>query len=338
MNKYIILGIIIFLGLLTSYMTYNYHLTSENTVIIGYIPSNHHSALFVAQEKKLFEKEGINVQIVPFRNGEDLLRAAEYDQIDIGYCGITPVMGAIDQAEYNQIDMGYCGITPVMGAIDQDKPIKVVASVNIDGSGIVVSDEIDSSKDLKGKKIVIPKKGSIQDVLLRYYLLKNNISPDEIKIEEMEVQVMDENLENDNINAYVAWEPFVSQADISNEDKSEILLYSNEIFSDHPCCVVIATEKFIKSRPQFLRKVLKVHVTATEYLKKNPEELAHILSRKLGTDVELERLGLENVEFIAVPSQDFMEKTLTIHRILKELGYVKNDITIDEIFDLKYLP
>jgi len=316
MNKYIILGIIIFLGLLTSYMTYNYHLTSENTVTIGYIPSNHHSALFVAQEKKLFEKEGINVQIVPFRNGEDLLRAAEYDQIDIGYCGITPVMGAIDQ----------------------DKPIKVVASVNIDGSGIVVSDEIDSSKDLKGKKIVIPKKGSIQDVLLRYYLLKNNISPDEIKIEEMEVQVMDENLENDNINAYVAWEPFVSQADISNEDKSEILLYSNEIFSDHPCCVVIATEKFIKSRPQFLRKVLKVHVTATEYLKKNPEELAHILSRKLGTDVELERLGLENVEFIAVPSQDFMEKTLTIHRILKELGYVKNDITIDEIFDLKYLP
>lgn len=316
MNKYIILGIIIFLGLLTSYMTYNYHLTSDNTVTIGYIPSNHHSALFVAQEKKLFEKEGINVQIVPFRNGEDLLRAAEYDQIDIGYCGITPVMGAIDQ----------------------DKPIKVVASVNIDGSGIVVSDEIDSSKDLKGKKIVIPKKGSIQDVLLRYYLLKNNISPDEIKIEEMEVQVMDENLENDNINAYVAWEPFVSQADISNEDKSEILLYSNEIFSDHPCCVVIATEKFIKSRPQFLRKVLKVHVTATEYLKKNPEELAHILSRKLGTDVELERLGLENVEFIAVPSQDFMEKTLTIHRILKELGYVKNDITIDEIFDLKYLP
>lgn len=316
MNKYVILGIILFLGVFTSYATYNYYETIENTVFIGYLPSNHHAALFVAQEKKLFEKEGINVQLVPFRNGEDLLRAIEH----------------------KQIDMGYCGITPVMKALDENKPIKVVASVNIEGSGIVVSDEIDSSEDLKGKTIAIPKKGSIQDVLLRYYLLKNNINPDEINITEIEVPVMDENLENDNIDVYVAWEPFVSQADISNEDESKLFLFSDEIIDDHPCCVVIATDEFIKSKPQFLRRVLKVHVNATEYVKEHPEEVAHILSRKLGTDVELERLGLENVEFIAFPSQNFMEKTLTIHRIQKELGYVKSDISIEDIFDLRYLP
>jgi len=316
MNKYVLTLIIIILAIFTTYSTYNYYETVENTVFIGYLPSNHHAALFVAQEKNLFEKEGLNVQLVPFRNGEDLLRAAEY----------------------NQIDMGYCGITPVMMALDENEPIKVVAAVNQEGSGIVVSNDIRNVNDFKGETVAIPREGSIQDVLLKYYLLKNNINPDEVNITELEVPVMKVNLENQFINAYVAWEPYVSLANMSNENVSRTFIYSGDIIKDHPCCVVIATDKFIESKPNSLRKVLKVHVNATEYVKDHTEEVAQILSAKLGTDVEVEKEGLKHVEFIAVPSQEFMEETLIIHGIQKELGYVKNDITLEEIFDLRYLP
>ncbi len=38
-----------------------------------------------------------------------------------------------------QIDIGFCGITPVTSAIDKNSSVKIVAAVNQEGSGIVVS-------------------------------------------------------------------------------------------------------------------------------------------------------------------------------------------------------
>jgi len=49
-------------------------------------------------------------------------------------------------------------------------PIKIVAAVNQEGSGIVVKEGIQKIEDLKGKTIAIPMKGSIQDVLLQMTL------------------------------------------------------------------------------------------------------------------------------------------------------------------------
>ncbi|MGC9517951.1 MAG: ABC transporter substrate-binding protein [Methanomicrobiales archaeon] len=316
MNKYILIVMVIFIGIITVYSSYNYYETVENTVYIGYLPSNHHAALFVAQEKDLFEKEGIRVQLVPFRNGEDLLRSAEKGQIDMGYCGITPVISALDRGEQ----------------------IKVVAAVNQEGSGIVVSEDIKNVTDFKGKKIAIPKNGSIQDVLLRYYLYKNNINLEDVNIAELEVSVMLENINNDFIDIYMAWEPYASQSDISSNDKGRVFVYSDSIFENHPCCVVIATDDFIKTNPKLLRQILKIHVDSTNYIKNHTEETAYILSKKLVTDVQLERVGLKHVEYIAVPSSEFIDNVMVIYNIQKDLGYVKQNITADEIFDLRYLP
>ena len=63
------------------------------------------------------KRQGLKVQLVPFRTGSEL----------------------IDAANKNQIDVGYVGITPVTSAIDKNSTIKIVAAVNTEGSGIVVS-------------------------------------------------------------------------------------------------------------------------------------------------------------------------------------------------------
>ena len=103
-----ITGTLIFVVIVLAALgTYNYISTLEDTVIIGYLPSDHHSALFVANEKQLYEKEGIRVQLVPFRAGPEVIEALKEGKIDVGYCGIAPVITAIDN-----------------GA-----PIKIVASV-----------------------------------------------------------------------------------------------------------------------------------------------------------------------------------------------------------------
>ncbi len=250
---------IIVLVVLLAFGTYNYVTAMDETIVVGYLPTSLDSALFVANDMGMFKKEGLKVQLVPFRTGSEL----------------------IDAANKNQIDVGYVGITPVTSAIDQNSSVKIVAAVNQEGSGIVVSNNssINNITDFQGKKILIPKKGSIQDVLLRYLLLKNNVNPASVNITEMEVPLMQNALISGDVDGYIAWEPYVTQAKIDGSGR--ILMNSNDIWPDIPTCVVISTNKFMTQKPDQLKKFLKVHVEATDYVNTHEDETAAIVSKKL---------------------------------------------------------
>ena len=309
---------IIVLVLMLAFGTYNYVTAMDETIVVGYLPTSLDSALFVANDLGMFKKEGIKVQLVPFRTGSEL----------------------IDAANKNQIDVGYVGITPVTSSIDQNSSVKIVAAVNQEGSGIVVSNNgsINNITDLKGKKILIPKKGSIQDVLLRYLLLKNNVNPASINITEMEVPLMQNALISGDVDGYIAWEPYVTQAKIDGSGR--ILMNSNDIWPNIPTCVVISTNKFMTQKPDQLKKFLKVHVEATDYVNTHEDETALIVSKKLGTDVNVEIEARNNIKFIAVPTTEFENNLMKLVEVQKQLGYIKGNNTdnISSFTDLSYLP
>ncbi|HML05556.1 MAG TPA: ABC transporter substrate-binding protein [Methanobacterium sp.] len=311
-----ITGTLIFVVIVLAALgTYNYISTLEDTVIIGYLPSDHHSALFVANEKQLYEKEGIRVQLVPFRAGPEVIEALKEGKIDVGYCGIAPVITAIDN-----------------GA-----PIKIVASVNQEGSGLVVNKNSNITKigDLKYKTIAIPQKGSVQDVLLENMLKENNISIKDVNIVESEVPYMPRSLLFNKFDAFIAWEPYPSVAKI--EENEKVLLYSEDIWNNQPCCVVVTTDNYAKTKSDNLRKILKVHIEATDFINSNKDEAALIVSKKLGTNVEVEKEGLKHVDFIAIPSKDFVKNVLKFVEIQRQLGYIKNNLTEDQLFNLQYI-
>ena len=317
MNKKIWALIVIVLVAATSYGTYNYIVTSHETIVVGYLPSDHDSALFVANAKNMFEKEGLIVSLVPFRSGPDLINAAKLGKIDIGYCGISPVTLAINNGT----------------------AIKIVASVNQEGSGIVVGNNtnITSISDLKGKTIAIPKINSDQDVLLSYWLFQCNISRNEVNITESEVPFMPRSLLFKKFDGYVAWEPYVSVAGIEGDGK--ILSYSkNDSWKNFPCCVVIATDRFISDQPDALRKFLKVHVEATNYVNSHKDETALIVSQKLGTSVQIEEESLKNVAFNIPSSDEFRKNVFKLIDIQKELGYIKSNISNVSYFNFEFWP
>lgn len=317
MNKKIWALIVIVLVAATAYGTYNYIVTSHETIVVGYLPSDHDSALFVANAKNMFEKEGLIVSLVPFRSGPDLINAAKLGKIDIGYCGISPVTMAIDNGT----------------------AIKIVASVNQEGSGIVVGNNtnITNISDLKGKNIAIPKVNSVQDVLLSYWLSQYNISRNEVNITESEVPFMPRSLLFKKFDGYVAWEPYVSVASIEGDGK--ILSYSEkDSWKNFPCCVVIATDSFISDQPDALRKFLKVHIEATNYVHSHKDETALIVSQKLGTSVQIEEESLKNVAFNIPSSNEFKKNVFKLINIQKQLGYIKNDTSNESYFDFGFWP
>ncbi len=191
--------VIVFLIAAIAYGTYNYDVVSQQTLIVGYLPSDHHAALFVANAKGMFEKDGLKVQLVPFRAGPDLIKAVQSGQIDIGYCGISPVTMALSNG----------------------MPIKIVANVNQEGSGIVVGNDIiiTNISNFKGKTIAIPQKNSVQDVLFNYLLAKNNIHRNDVNITESEVPFMPRSLLFKKFDGFIAGSPMYHQQVLKTMEK-----------------------------------------------------------------------------------------------------------------------
>lgn len=131
-------------------------------VKVGYLPSDHNAALFVAQAQKQYEKNNITVIEYQFNNGGDLMTAMASGDIDIGYVGITPALGSIQK-----------GV-----------PVKIVSGVQTEGSAVVVGSDsgITNITQLKGKEVASPGAYSIQNMLLMYELSKYGISIDEVNI------------------------------------------------------------------------------------------------------------------------------------------------------------
>lgn len=315
MKKFLYIGLIVLVVIMV-YGTYDYYTVTSDTIIVGYLPSNHHSALFVANAMNMYQKEGLKVQLVPFKNGADM----------------------IDAANKNQLDVGLCGITPITSSIDKNSTIKIVAPVNEDGSGIVVENgsNITNLTDLEGKSILEPGPGSIQDVLLRYMLMKNNISTSNITITKFEVPLMQEAISTDKASAFIAWEPYVTQANLTGNDS--VLIYSSDLWNDHPCCVVFATQNMMTKKPDQLRKFLKVHVEATEYINGNLNETAAVVSNKLGTNSNIELASMGHVKFIAEPSNEYDNNLMELVNLQQHFGYVKNNLTLSQIVNYSFLP
>ena len=70
---------------------------SGDTVTIGYLPSDHDAALFVADAQGKYKENGINTKLVQFNNGGDLMTAMASGEVDVGYVGITPVLSSIEK-------------------------------------------------------------------------------------------------------------------------------------------------------------------------------------------------------------------------------------------------
>ena len=73
-------------------------------------------------------------------------------------------------------------------------------------------------------------------------------------------------LESGDVDAYIAWEPFVSEAIVGGT--GEVLMWSDEVMPNHPCCVVAISNDFIEgpNGVELAKRFLKAHIEATEWM------------------------------------------------------------------------
>jgi NitT/TauT family transport system substrate-binding protein len=310
-NKKILIAVIIIVILAAIGGAYYYTSNQDDgTITIGCQPSDHHAALYIAQAQQQYEKQGLKVKTVQFNNGGDEMTALASGELDVAYVGTSPALSSIEK-----------GV-----------PAKIVGSAQEEGSSIVVSTNstITSVKDLKGKKVATLGEASIQNTLLKYALKQNGVNPSDVEIVAMKPANMNDALKSGKIDAMVNPEPYPTTAVMKGYGK--ILENSSEIVPGHPCCVIVASDNFIKNHPTELSKILKIHENATNFINQNPSQAAKLLPKDLVSNTTIEEQSLKNGHFVSGLSSDFKQSVTNFMQIEIDLGLMKEKLSNDKLF------
>jgi len=273
----------------------------QKPIRIGYLQSDiHQLACWVALEKGLYKKTGLDVEVAGiFKAGPEEMSAFAAGALDMGYVGEAPATTAVAN-----------GVAKVM----------VLAQVNTEGSAIVVrtGSPEKSVRDLEGKMVAIPGHSTVQDFLLKKALVKFHVDQERVNIVVLKPPEMIGALRTGQIDAFIAWEPYPAKAQTMGVGR--ILLTSNEIWKDHPCCVLVASNPFLAQRPQDAKLMVKAHVQATDFINEFPEEAIKIGVKYTGMDEETVRLAMKNVNYTYILSIDGEREYVDF---LSRLRYIK---------------
>lgn len=278
-------------------------LTYGQPVRIAYLRSDiHQLPCWVALDKGLFEKEGVKVEVAGiFNAGPELMSAFASGDLDMGYVGEAPATTAV---------------------ANKTAKVVVLAQVNTEGSSIVVKRDgkVLTIPGLVGKSVAIPGFATVQDSIFRKALLKFTIQPDQVKIMVLKPPEMIDALRTDQIDAFIAWEPYPAKAVTMGVGK--VLATSHAIWKDHPCCVLAADEKFLEKDLERAKGVVRGHVKAMDFIRQNREEAIKIGVKYTGMDETSVRLAMENVTYTPVLSVEGEKEYVDF---LVKLKYIKVD-------------
>ena len=287
----------------------------DDTVKIGYLPSDHDAALFVADAQGLYKEKNISTELVQFNNGGDLMTAMASGDVDVGYVGIAPVLSSVSS-----------GV-----------PVKVISSAQVEGSGIIVTDDsdIENAQDLAGKTIATPGEASIQHVLLSAYLKANGMSLDDVNESAMKVPSINDALKTGNLPAAITFQPYVSLGE--TDDNIDKLVDSSQIMPGHPCCVVVASDDFIKNHEDTAKDIVAIHENATTFINDQikagkTDDIVKLLPEDIVADPAAEADSLESFPFIFGLDDSYKANVDAFQQLEVDLGILNETISHEDLY------
>ena len=308
-NKFLVLTIMVMMFLITGCGK------EENILNVAYFDNITHGQALVMKSENMLQKElgdEMKVNWVSFDAGTSLVEALFSKDIDIGYIG--PV--------------------PAVSANIKSKGDFVIISGAAKGGTVLIAKKgmnIRSVKDLKGKNVSVPSIGNTQHLLLLKLLEENNLS---VTSDGGDVNVIEANnadvvnlMKNGDIDAAIVPEPWGST--ITGKDVAETVVDYKEITDngDYVVTTVIVNKDYMENNEEVVKKFLKAHIDATDYIVQYPDEAAKIMNNQLkedtGKTIEEEIISdsLKSISF----SYDFGEESVFEYaQICYDIKFIKD--------------
>jgi len=323
----IIIGVIA----LAIFLVYSFQTESETTpdlaiepLLIKTDPWPPFNILYVAQEKGIFEKNGVEVEI---------------DIQDYG----TESMAVYSQQNFDGIMHAYTDIFTMNAIYD---PSSVVYAIDFSIEGDFIISNFDSIEELKGKRI-----GVIEVYGFSYFFVLKalqSVGLDENDVELITVPIDDmlTSIKSGKIDAGHSW----NSADRLDPDVHVIAYAGN--YSGIITDVISFKHSTIEENPLAVEALVRSYVEVIEYCEINKSECARIISEKIGWSEEEVQLTLDSVQILTLDDNfeimTNLENPRSLHssgRFISEALYELNQInelpdydkTVDSTFVEKIL-
>lgn len=255
---------------------------------VGYLRVMDDAQAIAAYEGGLYEKHGLDVELVEFSSGTDLIKA---------------IVGG-------QLDTGVLGFTNAASWSSRGADLKVVGGAQHGFHAIVVREDanIESVADLKGKTLASQREGSTADTVLRGVVLKDaGLTPGDVNVLGVSPQVAVQSLVGNRVEAAFLFEP---QARIAQLVAPVKQIYEIGEVWPFPCMVVITSGEVLENRKEAVWKSLDAQRDAIDMLQNEPDEAAKFIASYFIAEPTLKTLegkeiAREEVISDAIKSQTF---------------------------------
>jgi NitT/TauT family transport system substrate-binding protein len=115
----------------------------------------------------------------------------------------------------------------------------------------------------------------------------------------------------------------------------KILYPPSRLWPHNPSYGILVDRKFLRSKMNLVERFLMLHEEATSLIRQRPAEAARMISRYVGVvDEEFVRETLEvSPKYCAQLTDEYIESTMLFVPVMRKLGYLTRDVSVDEIFD-----
>ena len=217
-----------------------------------------HGNTWVAEDKKFFEKHGVEIENI-YMQGDPM------------------TLSALLAGDVNFVKVG--GTAVVNAALKNPEAVMIASVINSGVQRLIVRPEIAHPADLKGKKIGVTRLGSSSDIVLQILLKKWGMRVDDVQVFQVgSSPAMLAALSKGGIDGAVLTVPTFF---VAEEMGYRRMADAAEMNISYLHNVVATTRKFLQTRRDAALRFMKAYIEGNVYFKNNRQQSLEILRRKL---------------------------------------------------------
>jgi NitT/TauT family transport system substrate-binding protein len=300
---------------------------ASDPVTLGVVTWIGYGPIYCAAANGYYKKYGLDVKLVTFSDN-------------------SVMAGALQSGEINATTLTY---DQVIAANARGWKLKVVMPVDysVGGDAILASSQIQSIKDLKGRKVAFMS-ASPSDFLLGYALSKDGLSERDIHPVNTTPEGVVGIMAGGSVDVGVSYEPNVSVIVKSGGGKRFHVLLSSREARGMITDVLVLKDSVIGKNPKLVEGLIRGTMDGLAFMQAQPVQAAAIIAKTLEITPAEVREQLPNIENPALPRladvfkksdalPSFYASGKIIGEILKKEGQIDSAPPIEATYDATFV-
>jgi ABC-type nitrate/sulfonate/bicarbonate transport system substrate-binding protein len=293
-------------------------------ITIATVNNMNHVPQFVAVEKGLYVKHGVDVKLRVFNDGASATRAVQAGEAQMATIGNSTL-----SAGWNA-GIRMVAVAVVMGdatRVYYDDPLAIVTR---SGSGIRRL----HVEDLVGKRVGMIIGGTGEEYF-RAVLAKEKIPPNRINFVNVPSPDHVSVLRNGGVDAEVVWEPYGTMILQQIPGAYVVLRGGGYLGWD---LYLMGPDEFVKRNPRVVDDVVRGFVEAAWYVRQHPVESALIATRWIeGLDPAAAKKAITYMDFDPRFSANIFRAQAVVDRVMLDRGRIKQAADLSKAIDTSFI-